>query len=101
MGTSATMTSGEQSGAVIRGVFDDPENISYAGQGVRGEGSSPSLFVRTGDVRQLRRGDTLTIGGENVWIDRVSPDVGGGCHPWRGRGVEPAVSRRRRKGGVR
>ena len=24
MGTSATMTSGEQSGAVIRGVFDDP-----------------------------------------------------------------------------
>ncbi len=31
MGTSATMTSGEQSGAVIRGVFDDPENISYAG----------------------------------------------------------------------
>lgn len=40
MGTSATMTSGEQSGAVIRGVFDDPENISYAGQGVRVEGSS-------------------------------------------------------------
>ncbi len=39
------MTSGEQSGAVIRGVFDDPENISYAGQGVRVEGSSPSLFV--------------------------------------------------------
>ncbi|WP_252099067.1 head-tail joining protein, partial [Escherichia coli] len=45
MGTSATMTSGERSGAVIRGVFDDPENISYAGQGVRVEGSSPSLFV--------------------------------------------------------
>lgn len=41
MGTSATITSGEQSGAVIRGVFDDPENISYAGQGVRVEGSSP------------------------------------------------------------
>lgn len=71
MGTSATMTSGEQSGAVIRGVFDDPENISYAGQGVRVEGSSPSLFVRTDDVRQLRRGDTLTIGEENFWIDRI------------------------------
>ncbi|EFE0036455.1 hypothetical protein CLH83_005106, partial [Escherichia coli] len=28
MGTSATMTSGERSGAVIRGVFDAPENIS-------------------------------------------------------------------------
>ena len=66
MGTSATMTSGEQSGAVIRGVFDDPENISYAGQGVRVEGSSPSLFVRTDDVRQLRRGDTLTIGEEKL-----------------------------------
>ena len=61
MGTSATITSGEQSGAVIRGVFDDPENISYAGQGVRVEGSSPSLFVRTDEVRQLRRGDTLTF----------------------------------------
>ncbi|GDT37415.1 phage head-tail adaptor protein [Escherichia coli] len=71
MGTSATMTSGEQSGAVIRGVFDDPENISYAGQGVRVEGSSPSLFVRTDEVRQLRRGDTLTIGEENFWVDRV------------------------------
>ncbi|GHK21291.1 hypothetical protein ECZU03_50800 [Escherichia coli] len=67
MGTSATITSGEQSGAVIRGVFDDPENISYAGQGVRVEGSSPSLFVRTDEVRQLRRGDTLTIGEENFW----------------------------------
>ncbi|EFM9346257.1 phage tail protein, partial [Escherichia coli] len=76
MGTSATMTSGEQSGAVIRGVFDDPENISYAGQGVRVEGSSPSLFVRTDDVRQLRRGDTLTIGEENFWVDRVTPDDG-------------------------
>ncbi|EFN5274906.1 phage tail protein, partial [Escherichia coli] len=86
MGTSATMTSGEQSGAVIRGVFDDPENISYAGQGVRVEGSSPSLFVRTDDVRQLRRGDTLTIGEENFWIDRVSPDDGGSCHLWLGRG---------------
>ena len=69
MGTSATMTSGEQSGAVIRGVFDDPENISYAGQGVRVEGSSPSLFVRTDEVRQLRRGDTLTIG-EHSFLPR-------------------------------
>ena len=89
MGTSATMTSGEQSGAVIRGVFDDPENISYAGQGVRVEGSSPSLFVRTDDVRQLRRGDTLTIGEENFWIDRVSPDDGGSCYLWLNRG-QPA-----------
>ncbi|WP_395762585.1 head-tail joining protein [Escherichia coli] len=95
MGTSATITSGEQPGAVIRGVFDDPENISYAGQGVRVEGSSPSLFVRTDDVRQLRRGDTLTIGEENFWIDRVSPDDGGSCHLWLERGAPPATARRR------
>ncbi len=95
MGTSATITSGEQSGAVIRGVFDDPENISYAGQGVRVEGSSPSLFVRTDDVRQLRRGDTLTISEENFWVDRVTPDDGGSCHLWLGRGGPPAVNRRR------
>ena len=69
MGTSATMTSGEQSGAVICGVFADPENISDAGPGVRVEGSSPSLFVRTDD--------------------------GGSCHLWLGRGVPPAVNRRR------
>ena len=66
MGTSATMTSGE-----------------------------PSLFVRTDDVRQLRRGDTLTIGEENFWIDRISTDDGGSCHLWLGRGVPPAVNRRR------
>ncbi|OVC77820.1 tail attachment protein, partial [Escherichia coli] len=33
MGTSATMTSGEQSGAVIRGVFDDPENYQLCRTG--------------------------------------------------------------------
>ena len=95
MGTSAIITSGEQSGVVICGVFDDPENISYAGPGVRVAGSRQSLFVRTDDVWQLRRGDTLTIGEENFWIDRVSPDDGGSCHLWLGRGVPPAVNRRR------
>ncbi|WP_252355947.1 head-tail joining protein [Escherichia coli] len=85
----------DRSGAVIRGVFDDPENISYAGQGVRVEGSSPSLFVRTDDVRQLRRGDTLTINGEMFWVDRVSPDDGGSCYLWLNRGQPPAVNRRR------
>ncbi|OVD94984.1 tail attachment protein, partial [Escherichia coli] len=72
MGTSATMTSGEQSGAVIRGVFDDPENISYAGQGVRVEGSSPSLFVRTDDVRQIPLCDTPSFRAEKTWADRIS-----------------------------
>ena len=95
MGMPATITSGGQSGAVIRGVFDDPENISYAGMGVRVEGSSPSLFVRSDAVRLVRRGDTLTIGDENFWIDRISPDDGGSCHLFLGRGVPPAVNRRR------
>ncbi|EAA8353987.1 phage tail protein [Salmonella enterica] len=95
MGTSATITSGVQSGAVLCGVFDDPENISYAGMGVRVEGSSPSLFVRSDAARLLRRGDTLAIGNENFWIDRISPDDGGSCHLWLGRGVPPAVNRRR------
>ena len=58
MGTSATITSGEKSGAVIRGVFDDPENISYAGQGVRVEGSSPSLFVRDRKSTRLNSSHT-------------------------------------------
>ncbi len=32
---------------------------------------------------------------ENFWIDRISPDDGGSCHLWLGRGVPPAVNRRR------
>ncbi|EJE88639.1 minor capsid protein [Escherichia coli O111:H11 str. CVM9455] len=48
----------------------------------------------------MRRGDTLTIGEENFWIDRISPDDGGSCHLWLGRGVPPAVNRRRWKGDV-
>ncbi|ENQ6443829.1 phage tail protein [Citrobacter freundii] len=95
MGTSATITSGVQAGDVLRGVFDDPENIGYAGLGVRVEGSSPSLFVRSDAVAQLRRGDVLTIGGESFWIDRISPDDGGSCYLWLGRGAPPAGNWRR------
>lgn len=95
MGTSATITSGVQAGDVLRGVFDYPENIGYAGLGVRVEGSSPSLFVRSDAVAQLRRGDVLTIGGESFWIDRISPDDGGSCYLWLGRGAPPAGNRRR------
>ncbi len=94
MGISAQFTSGVQSGGEVHGVFEDPENISYAGMGVRVDGSSPSLFVRTDDVRQVRRGDTLTINGEAFWVDRLSPDDGGSCHLWLCRGQPPAVNRR-------
>ncbi|SQD04629.1 Tail attachment protein (Minor capsid protein FII) [Escherichia coli] len=74
------------------GVFDDPESLGFAGSGVRIEGSSPSLFVRTDTVRAVRRGDTLTINGEIFWVDRVSPDDGGSCYLWLNRGQPPALT---------
>ncbi len=76
MGIRAQFTSGAQRGGEVQGVFDDPESLGFAGGGVRIEGSSPSLFVRTDTVRAVRRGDTLTINGEMFWVDRVSPDDG-------------------------
>lgn len=69
MGLCAQFTSGAQCGSEVQGVFDDPESLGFAGGGVRIEGSSPSLFVRTDTVRAVRRGDTLTInGGYSGWI---------------------------------
>ena len=47
MGTEAKVTSGTLSGVTLVGVFDDPENIGYAGAGIRVEGTSPTLFVET------------------------------------------------------
>lgn len=86
MGIRAQFTSGAQRGGEVQGVFDDPESLGFAGGGVRIEGSSPSLFVRTDTVRAVRRGDTLTINGEMFWVDRVSPDDGGSCYLWLNRG---------------
>ena len=91
MGLCAQFTSGAQCGSEVQGVFDDPESLGFAGGGVRIEGSSPSLFVRTDTVRAVRRGDTLTINGETFWVDRVSPDDGGSCYLWLNRG-QPAAS---------
>ena len=95
MGLCAQFTSGAQCGSEVQGVFDEPESLGFAGSGVRIEGSSPSLFVRTDTVRAVRRGDTLTINGETFWVDRVSPDDGGSCYLWLNRGQPPAVNRRR------
>lgn len=95
MGVRAQFTSGAQRGGEVLGVFDDPESLGFAGGGVRIEGSSPSLFVRTDTVRAVRRGDTLTINGGMFWVDRVSPDDGGSCYLWLNRGQPPAVNRRR------
>ncbi|STI82781.1 head-tail joining protein of prophage [Escherichia coli] len=68
MGISAQFTSGAQRGGEVQGVFDDPESLGFASSGIRIEGSSPSLFVRTDTVRAVRRGDTLTINGETFWV---------------------------------
>ncbi|ENA72571.1 tail attachment protein [Escherichia coli 180200] len=61
---------------------------------MRVEGSSPSLFVRTDECGSCGV-ETPDHREENFWIDRVSPDDGGSCHLWLGRGVPPAVNRRR------
>lgn len=95
MGIRAQVTSGAQSGGELRGVFDDPESLGFASGGVRIEGSSPSLFVRTENVRSIRRGDTLTINSEVFWVDRISPDDGGSCYLCLNRGQPPAGNRRR------
>ncbi|MFW0766466.1 head-tail joining protein [Trabulsiella odontotermitis] len=95
MGTEARVTSGAQTGAVLFGVFDDPENIGYAGAGVRVEGSSPTLFVKSVTVSLIKRLDTLTINGKPFWVDRVGPDDCGSCHVWLGNGVPPESTRRR------
>uniref|UniRef100_UPI0009E931D5 head-tail joining protein n=1 Tax=Salmonella enterica TaxID=28901 RepID=UPI0009E931D5 len=67
MGTVAQVTSGVLTGATLHGVFDDPESVSYATGGVRVEGISPSIFVKSSSVHQLKRADTLIIDGRSYW----------------------------------
>lgn len=95
MASPIHITSGTMKDAVISGVFDDPENISYPGSGLRIEGSSPTLFIKTNLASQLQRPDTLTINGEVFWVDRIGPDDCGSCHVILVRGAPPASSRRR------
>jgi len=95
MGAKATVTSGALLGATLNGVFDDPENIGYAGAGIRIEGTSPSLFVKTATVNRLERLDVLTINGRIFWVDRIGPDDCGSCHIWLGNGTPPSGTRRR------
>ncbi|HBB6760283.1 TPA: phage tail protein [Citrobacter amalonaticus] len=94
MGVEASVTSGEMAGQTIRGVFDDPESVAYAGSGVRVEGTSPSLFVETSSVSELRRHDTLVINGSSYWVDRIGPDDCGSCHVFFGKGSPPVSNRR-------
>ncbi|HGX8806908.1 TPA: head-tail joining protein, partial [Escherichia coli] len=69
MGITAVITSGQLEGKTLRGVFDDPEKISFVAGGVRFEDSSPSLFVKTADITGLRRLDTLEVGGDLFRVD--------------------------------
>ncbi|HCR7105743.1 TPA: phage tail protein [Shigella flexneri] len=80
MGISAVITSGELEGTHLTGGFDDPESISFVAGGIRLEDSSPCLFVKTADISQLRRQDTLTIGDDSFFVDRITPDDGGCCY---------------------
>lgn len=95
MGVGVTVTSGHLSGVTLNGVFDDPENIGYAGTGVRIEGTSPSIFVETASVSQLQRLDTLVINDQPFWVDRIGPDDCGSCYVWLGSGSPPNGTRRR------
>nr|EIS6264780.1 phage tail protein [Salmonella enterica]EIS6454236.1 phage tail protein [Salmonella enterica]EIS6505023.1 phage tail protein [Salmonella enterica]EIS6516828.1 phage tail protein [Salmonella enterica]EIS6553258.1 phage tail protein [Salmonella enterica] len=96
MGTVATITSGVLAGASLTGVFDDPESVSYAAGGVRIEGVSPSIFVKSSAVRQLKRADPLEIGGQNYWVDRMGPEESSGSRIiWLGTGDPPTDTRRR------
>jgi len=94
MGSDAFVTSGAQQGDILKGVFDDPGNIGYAGAGIRVEGSSPSFFVKTSSLHGLLRLDTLSINSQQYWVDRIGPDDCGSCHIWLGSGEPPATSRR-------
>ena len=94
MGAEAKVTSGALSGITLVGVFDDPENIGYAAPGIRVEGTSPTLFVETTTISQLRRLDTLTLNGRSFWVDRIGPDDCGSCHILLSNGSPPASQRR-------
>lgn len=96
MGVKALVVSGAIAGEVFNVVFDIPENTSYAAEGVRIEGTSPCIFVKSPLITQLKRLDTISINGEVFWVDRKErEDSSGSCYVWLGRGTPPAVNRRR------
>ncbi|EOF5838405.1 head-tail joining protein [Salmonella enterica] len=96
MGTTVQVASGALAGVTLAGVFDDPESVSYAAGGIRIEGGSPSVFVKSVAARQLKRSDTLVIDGWHYWVDRVGPEETSGSRViWLGTGDPPTDTRRR------
>ncbi|HDP0319403.1 TPA: phage tail protein [Salmonella enterica subsp. enterica serovar Concord] len=79
----------------ISAVYDDPENVGYPTGGIRIEGSSPSIFVRSADVAGLSRLDVVVAGGVSFWVDRIGPDDCGSRHIWLGTGKPPTDNRYR------
>ncbi|MFP1455085.1 head-tail joining protein [Escherichia coli] len=78
-----------------RGVFDDPENISYANSwrcALKAPAHPLVRLMRCGSCR-WPIGDTLTIGEENFWVrSGFARMMWEDCHLWLGRGVPPAVN---------
>lgn len=92
MGVSVCITSGGRT-YTVTAVFDDPESVEYPTGGVRIEGGSPSIFVRTVDVPAIKRLDTVTLGEITFWVDRGGPDDNGSRHIWLGTGTPPTDNR--------
>ncbi|EAO1992832.1 phage tail protein [Salmonella enterica] len=96
MATTVNITSGALAGMTLAGVFDDPESVSYASGGIRIEGVSPFVFVKSVAASQLKRADTLVIDGRSYWVDRMGTEDGSGSrHIWLGTGDPPTDTRRR------
>lgn len=95
MGGNIQILSGDLAGKTITGVFDNPDSTGYPEAGIRVEGTTPTLFVKTALITGLKRPDTLIVNGETWWVDRVGKDDCGSCHIWLGTGSPPASTRRR------
>lgn len=94
MGTEAKITT--QSGVIpVLGVFDDPASIGYASEGIRIDGTSPTLFVKSADIVGVQRLDSVMIGESRYWVDRIGPDDAGSRHIYLGTGEPPTSTRRR------
>ncbi|HAP0139792.1 TPA: phage tail protein [Escherichia coli] len=96
MGVTAVITSGHLEGTRITGVFDDPENITYAAGVIRIEDTRPSLFVKSSDILRLHRNDELVIGSDSFTVDRITPDDGGCSYIWLRRKAVQAGTRTER-----
>lgn len=65
----------------IKAVVTTQEESGYATEGqVRLYHLAPVLFVRSVDIAELKRNDTLQIEGRDYTVDRLAPDDNGYRH---------------------